>query len=245
MNLLAVDIGNTNIGLGLFLKDEESTVESVAGEAKGKVEKCLVSMWEKIPVVMGSKEKKRDGFIVVSSVKPEWTKVVRQIAKEKLDERIYVVGKEVGYPMDLSVKEPDKVGSDRVLSAAAAYAVIEDAAVVIDFGTALTIDLVDERGIYLGGVICPGFQMSASALHESTALLPEINVSHPEKPYGQTTEEAINCGLYYSAVGTIKEVVEQYAEAIGKWPQTILTGAAILGFARGNRRCRGRSRACR
>ena len=111
-------------------------------------------------------------------------------------------------------------------SAAAAYAVVEDAVVVADFGTAVTIDLIDERGIFLGGVICPGFEISAQALKESTAQLPKVNITRPKTPYGKTTDQAINCGLYYSAIATLQEVIRRYAEKIGRWPQTILTGSA-------------------
>jgi len=103
---------------------------------------------------------------------------------------------------------------------------VEDAVVVADFGTAVTIDLVDERGVFLGGVICPGFEIGAQALKENTAQLPKVKVTRPKTPYGRTTAEAINCGLYYSAIGTLEAVISRYAEEIGKWPQTVLTGSA-------------------
>jgi len=128
--------------------------------------------------------------------------------------------------MSLWVDEPGKVGTDRVVSAAAAYAVTEDAVVVADFGTAITIDLVDENGVFRGGVICPGFEISAKTLQENTAQLPRTKISKPDAPYGKNTANAINCGIYYSAVGTLEEVIRRYAEEIGKWPQTVITGAA-------------------
>jgi type III pantothenate kinase len=86
--------------------------------------------------------------------------------------------------------------------------------------------LVDEKGIFLGGAICPGFEISAKALKENTTQLPKINVTKPKSPYGKTTKQAINCGLYYSAIGTLEEVIRRYAEKIGRWPQTVITGAA-------------------
>jgi type III pantothenate kinase len=113
-----------------------------------------------------------------------------------------------------------------VVSAAAAWAVTEDAVVVADFGTAVTIDLVDENGVFLGGVICPGFEISAKSLKENTAQLPKAKITKPKAPYGKNTAEAINCGLYYSAVGTLEEVIRRYAEKIGKWPRTVITGSA-------------------
>jgi len=226
MNIIAVDIGNTNITIGLFLKDQEKSIKSIPGNSEAKLTECLKSAWEEIPVSRSSKEKKRDGVIVVSSVKPAWTKAVQKIADKTLREKIYIVGREIPLPMALWVDEPEKVGTDRVVSAAAAYAVVEDAVVVADFGTAVTIDLVDQNGIFQGGVICPGFEISAEALKKNTAQLPKIKVTKPKAPYGKNTPEAINCGLYYSAIATLQEVIRRYAEQIGRWPQTVITGAA-------------------
>jgi len=210
---------------------QEQFIKSVPGRARVKLAECLKSAWQEIPVLETSKDKKRDGVIVVSSVKPAWTKLIREIAKNDLGEKPYIIGKDIPLPMTLSVDEPEKVGTDRVVSAAAAYAVVEDAVVVADFGTAVTIDLVDESGVFQGGVIFPAFEVSAKALKENTAQLPNVKVTRPKAPYGKNTADAINCGLYYSAVGTLEEVTRRYAEKIGKWPQTVLTGAAAKVIA--------------
>jgi type III pantothenate kinase len=225
MNVVAIDIGNTNIGVALYLDDQEQFVKSIPGSEKSKLASCLMSAWAKLPCVKSSKQHKHEGVIVVSSVKPVWTEMVREIAKEHLDENVYVIGQDVPLPMQLWVDEPKKVGTDRVVAAAAAFDVVENAVVVADFGTAVTIDLVDENGIFLGGVICPGFDVSAKALNENTAQLPQVTVNRPDEPFGKNTKDAINCGLYYSAIGTLQEVTRRYAEKIGKWPQTIITGS--------------------
>ncbi len=226
MNIIAVDIGNTNIAIGLFLDGIEQFIKSIPGSSLTRLKNCLKSAWGKIPVSESSKEKKRDGVIIISSVKPAWTRLIRQMAKDELGEKVYLIGKDIPLPMTLWVDEPDKVGTDRVISAAAAYDVVEGAVVVADFGTAVTIDLVDENGIFLGGVIGPGFEISAKALKENTAQLPRTKITRPKAPFGKNTAEAINCGLYYSAIGMLEEVIRRYAEKIGKWPQTIVTGSA-------------------
>jgi len=226
MNIIAIDIGNTNIAIGLFLDGEEQFIKSIPGGSRTKLTDCLKTAWQKTPIAESSKENKRDGVIVVSSVKPAWTKVVQEMAKDNLGEKVHIIGKDVPLPMTLWVDEPDKVGTDRVISAAAAYAVVEDAVVVADIGTAVTIDLVDPNGIFLGGVICPGFEISAQALKDNTAQLPNVKVTKPTGPYGKNTAEAINCGLYYSIIGALEEVIRRYAEEIGRWPQTVITGAA-------------------
>jgi type III pantothenate kinase len=226
MNIIAVDIGNTNIGIGFFLDGKEDFIRSIAGEDEVQLRHCLVEAWEKIPVLETSVEGKRNGAIVVSSVKPVWTELIRHIAEEDLGEKIHVVGGDVPLPMAVWVDEPKKVGTDRIVSAAAAYAVVEDAVVVADFGTAVTIDLVDEHGVFQGGVICPGFDISARALSDNTALLPKVGVVHrPSGPYGKNTADAINAGLYYSIIGAMEEIIRRYAEQLGRWPQTIITGS--------------------
>ena len=226
MNMIAVDIGNTNITVGLFLDDQEKSVRSIPGGSLSKLTQCFNSAWQQIPVAKSSKEKRRNGVILVSSVKPAWTKAVTQLVKQNLGERVYIIGRDIPLPITLWVDEPDKIGTDRVVSAAAAYDVVQDAVVVADFGTAVTIDLVDHNGVFQGGVICPGFEISAKALKQNTAQLPQVQVTRPKEPYGKTTDQAINCGLYYSAVATLQEVTRRYAEKIGRWPQTVITGAA-------------------
>ncbi|MFH1371095.1 MAG: type III pantothenate kinase [Planctomycetota bacterium] len=225
MNLIAIDIGNTNIGVGLFLKGEEQFVKPLPGKAIEELTELLKSTWEMIPVAKRSKEGQQDGVIIASSVKPAWTELVRNIVKQTTGEKMLLVGKDIPFPIELSIDEPDKMGTDRVLAASAAYAVAEHAVAVADFGTAVTIDLVDDRGVFCGGVIFPGFEMSANALHNDTAQLPKVTVKKPQWPFGKNAVEAINAGLYYSAISTLQEIVRQYAEVLGTWPQTIITGS--------------------
>jgi type III pantothenate kinase len=201
MNIIAIDIGNTNIGVGLFLDGTEDSVHSIPGESEAQLRACLIDSWGKIPVLGSSKEKKRDGVIVVSSVKPVWTDLVRRIADEDLGENIRLIGEDIPLPITVWVDDPKKVGTDRVVAAAAAFDVVEDAVVVADFGTAVTIDLVDAHGVFQGGVICPGFDISAQALKDNTAQLPKVMVHRPSGPYGKNTADAINCGLDHRGSG--------------------------------------------
>jgi type III pantothenate kinase len=225
MNIIAIDIGNTNIGIGLFLEGKEEFVRTIPGQSWSDLGKCLADAWERIPVLETSIEGKRHGAIVVSSVKPVWTEQIRQIVEEDLNEKIQVIGEDIPLPIKLWVDEPHKVGTDRVVAAAAAYDVVEGAVVVADLGTAVTIDLVDEHGVFQGGVICPGFEISAQVLKDHTAQLPKVTVHQPSGPYGKNTADAINCGLYYSIIGAMEEIFRRYAEQIGRWPQTVITGS--------------------
>ncbi len=226
MNIIAIDIGNTTITVAFFLNDTAKSIESVSGNAPAKLKKLLASAWEQVPLVKGAKVQKKNAVIVVSSVKPAWTELVADICKKEFDEKIKIIGKDVPLPIETAVDDNMEVGTDRLVSAAAAFAVVEDAVAVADFGTAVTIDLVDEGGVFLGGCILPGFELSAKALAGSTAQLPEVEVTSPSDPIGANTRQAINCGLYYSAVGALETAVRRYAEQLGKWPQVIVTGGA-------------------
>ena len=224
MNIIAVDIGNTSIRIGLFLNDKKESIQTVSGTAQDELKTALNSAWEKIPKISLSREGRRDGVLVVSSVKPEWTKQVARIVRQELDEDVKLVGKDIPLPISAFVDDPGQVGTDRLIAAAAAYVVVENAAIVIDVGTAVTIDLVDQHGVFQGGVIFPGFALGARALQEHTAQLPEVDVHRPSAPYGKNTADAISCGLYYSLVGALEEIIRRYAETLGTWPQTVITG---------------------
>ncbi|PKL51230.1 MAG: hypothetical protein CVV39_00185 [Planctomycetes bacterium HGW-Planctomycetes-1] len=228
MNLIAIDIGNTNITAGLFLDDTQAGMGKTGGDNLQALAEVLKNYWDRIPASKASKDKIiRDGVIVAASTNPKWTDMVKKIVQEQLGEKVLEVGsgKDVPLPMGLDVDEPRQVGVDRILAAFAAYSVVEDAVIVADFGTAVTIDVVDEKGVFLGGTILPGFEMSAEALNKYTAALPKIGkIKIPEKPFGRNTAEAINNGLYYSAIGALETITRVYSEQLGKWPQTVITG---------------------
>ena len=229
MNIVAIDIGNSNITVGLFLDDTEKFIEKFDGNDTATLTEVLKRAWNLIPVSKMSKEKKRDGVIVLGSVKSIWTKQLKEIAKKELNENVLEIGfgKNIPLPMAMAVDKPEEVGVDRILTAFAAYTVVGDTVAIADFGTAVTIDLVDEKGTFLGGTIIPGFDLSAQALKNHTAALPKINkIKKPKSPYGTNTKDAINNGLYFAAVGVLENILRAYADELGKWPQAVVTGGA-------------------
>ena len=161
-----------------------------------------------------------------SSVKPQWSDVFVDVCKDTLDEKALEVGvgKDIEVPIKILTDFPADVGVDRVLAASAAYIVAQHAVVVVDVGTAITVDAVDDDGCFLGGVIAPGPMLSSSALHANTAKLPKVVVGKPKLPIGANTTEAINNGIYYATAGLIEYTVRKFAEELGSWPQTIVTG---------------------
>lgn len=233
MNILAVDIGNTAIKFALFIDDTEQLMRRFAltePDIDRQIETLLTECWQKVPMVSSAKTPTKDGVIVVSSVNPPWTERFRALCRQAINEPIKVIGQDVPLPIETSVDAPFEVGTDRLVAAAAAYSVVEDAVVVADFGTAVTIDLVDEDGVFVGGTISPGFQMALDALHEHTAKLPAIKMQKPAGVYGSNTVEAMRAGVYWAAVGLLETACRKYAEQLGKWPHVILTGGAAALF---------------
>ena len=229
MNLIAIDIGNTKIKIAFYLNDDEKLIKSVdgnAGDVESQLGDILTECWDQAPLVKSAKEPVKECVLVAGSVKPEWTGLVRDVVKEELGQKLLVIGQDVPLPMETAVDDALQVGTDRLCSAAAAYAVVEGAVVVADFGTAVTIDLVDEDGVFVGGTIAPGLDLSLAAMNTGTARLPEVDMQKPKEVYGTNTEEAMRAGVYWSAVGLLETLCRKYAEQIGSWPQVILTGGA-------------------
>lgn len=230
MNLIAVDIGNSTIKIAFYYDDEEKFLKTLPGDAslEKNLKDVLIEAWDQVPLVESAKEPIKDAVIVASSVKPAWTQLLEELAAEELDEKVLLIGRNIPLPIETSLDNPLEIGTDRLITAAAAFAVVEDAVIVADFGTAVTIDLVDESGVFVGGTISPGFDMAAKSLKDSTAKLPHITMAKPISPNGGNTEEAIRSGLYYSAVGLLETICRKFAEQIGRWPQVILTGGAAV-----------------
>jgi len=126
--------------------------------------------------------------------------------------------------MSLALEHPESVGIDRICAAAAAYDTLKRACAVASFGTAITIDCVNDEGAFLGGAILPGLGLQARALASGTAQLPDVTIQTPDVVIGNNTEEAIQIGVLYGAVGALREIVERYAEELGNWPELVITG---------------------
>jgi type III pantothenate kinase len=217
-NVLACDCGNTRIRLAHIQGEDVQALQHFQLGDLGQLGEAVARLWNAMP------EPKR---IVAASVNPAALRALEAAALEATQEEVLVVGRDVPLPIDAAVDAPESVGVDRLCAASAAFDRLGTACVVADFGTAITIDCVNDAGVFLGGVILPGLRMSAAALASNTAQLPEVDVASAEPPdyvYGKNTRDAILGGLVYGARGALRERVEAYATALGSWPLVILTG---------------------
>jgi type III pantothenate kinase len=237
MSVLAIDIGNTRIGFGVFTggKAQDPAIRISHADLDTSLAETLKSLWEK-----AERETQSDGDdvteIVIASVVPTLTERIEHSAKQYLDAQTRVIGREVKVPLKTMLRDESTVGQDRLLAAMAAYVNVESACAIIQVGSALVVDCIDNEGIFRGGAIAPGLMMGAKALHEFAAQLPEASLTPPldENPFGRFTQEAINLGLFVGARGAIRELLERYATALGAWPHVVATGGDAQALLGGN-----------
>jgi type III pantothenate kinase len=217
INLLALNLGNSRLAIGTFVTGELREVVHVPHGQRGDWEARLAEAWSKLAAYEGA-------AVVAASVNPPLEEPLAQAVEKVTGRRILWIGKDIELPISVLTEEPDKTGVDRVLNVATAYEQMGKACVVVDAGTAITIDCCNDNGDFLGGAIAPGVPLMLDALHEKTALLPRVEFEVPTGIFGRTTREAILEGVYYGIRGMVKELVEQYAVKLGQWPEIIATG---------------------
>ncbi len=213
--ILAVDIGNTNISIGSFKEKKLNALFCINN-------KYLVNQKASFPLEPNILDKSK--YIIVASVNPKIESAFYKYVGKKHKKKILTIGKEIKPIIPILVKNPQKVGIDRVLNALAAYKRTKTSTIVIDFGTAITIDIVSEKGEYVGGLILPGIRTSAYALNKQTALLPEVDIRKPVKIIGNNVENAIKAGIYFGTVGSISHIIREVRKVYRDLQYTIATG---------------------
>jgi type III pantothenate kinase len=160
----------------------------------------------------------------MSSVNQPVAKVVEALIHNRLDAVPRRVERDLTIPIGRQVDDDSKVGEDRLLNAAAAFDILKQACVVVDAGTAITVDFIDGVGTFHGGAIAAGAQLQLDALHERTDQLPETELQKPAEAIGHNTVEAMRSGVYHGLRGMVRELVEQFAERAGTFPMVVVTG---------------------
>jgi type III pantothenate kinase len=217
INLLVLGAGNSRVAMGVFEAGELTYVTRIAHEQRSDWGGKIAAAWERV-------KGKDNASIAGASVNPVVMESLEHVVQETTGQRVEWVGRELDLPIKVRTEQPKETGVDRVLSVAAAYEQLGKACVVVDAGTAITVNLCNDAGEFLGGAIAPGAKMMLDALHEKTARLPQVEFAVPEGPFGRDTTEAMREGVYHSIRGLVKEVVENYATDIGSWPELIATG---------------------
>ncbi len=214
--LLAIDIGNTNITFGLFKgKRLIKTAHIPTSAAQGY--KRFFQKEAKCPEIKA---------IVMCSVVPQATKALEHLLRKSFDSEIFILGRDIKVPIKNLYKNPKQVGQDRLVAAYAAYTLYHKGTplVVIDFGTALTFDVVSRNGAYLGGLIAPGMEMSLNALSEKAALLPKVRLVKPSFILGKTTKDSMASGAFYGYAAMCDGLVRRIEKRFGEKFYVVATG---------------------
>jgi len=233
--LLTLDIGNTATRLGLFRGSGLVLYGRFASSS-------LTDEDEAHGLIRGIIEKAGPGHekitaAIVASVVPRLEEKTRRVLGPLVEKGVYFLGRDISAPMKNLTENPAEVGADRLANAAAAYHLKGRAVIIVDIGTAITVDLVTEGGEFAGGAIAPGPGTAARALFEGTAQLPRVDIERPASVLGRSTTSALKSGLYFGFCGLIDGLVSGIeGEAGGAVATVIATGGLAGVFAPG---CKG------
>lgn len=214
--LLAIAVNNTRISAGVFRDGSLERQDSISNGAEG-----VRAMFE---TLLG--DEAGSMAAVLASVADEPAGAARR-AVEGLGLSVMRLGVDAPIPIPQALDDTSTVGQDRLLTAMAAHEMTGQACVVIDAGTAITVDFVDGEGTFQGGAIAPGLSMMLRGLHERTSALPKLDYEKPDPargPWGKDTPHAMQVGVTQMARGLVRVMLEDSAEAFGAYPRVIATG---------------------
>ena len=228
--LLAIDIGNTSIAFGIFDGDKLHATWSVATDIHKTADEYAVLLFNLLP---------HEGLslsdidhVVICSVVPPLEPIFEQLSKRYFGNPPLVVGPGVKTGVRICTDNPREVGADRVVNAAAAHRLYRGPVIIIDFGTATTVDAVSKEGEYLGGAIAPGIGIAAEALFERAAKLPRIELVAPEHAIGKNTVASMQSGVMFGYAGLIESLVSRIRQELGGEARVIATGGLADAIAR-------------
>lgn len=219
--ILAIDIGNTTIACGVCRGQKVLSVHRMETAANPK---RLTLTFGKILQRLRRDHPSLDK-VVICSVVPAALTVTEKLIRQKWGIQPVVIGRDMKVPMKNKYRNPAQVGQDRLVGAYAAKCLYGAPCLIIDFGTAITFDVVSGRGEYEGGIIIPGLRMSAESLFQKTALLPRIETFQaPRSLIGKNTRESILSGLFHGYGAMCRGLIDQIAGTMPQRPKVIITG---------------------
>ncbi len=231
--LLALDVGNTNITIGVFRGAQLAahwrlrTVHEQTADEWGILLRNLFAL--------ESLDNSAVDGIIVSSVVPPLDSSLDLMAQRYFNTEPIFVTCRTDIGLGIKYDNPLEVGADRLVNSVAAYAKYGGPCVVVDLGTAITFDVISAGGDYLGGIIAAGIGISVEALFSKTARLPLVDFRAPRRLIGGSTVEAMQSGLYYGALGMIDGIVERLVGEMGPETRTVATGGQARLIARDSR----------
>jgi len=219
--LLAIDIGNTTVSIGVLQGQRVVQIYSVdSGMSQSQfyeeLKTSLSRIKRKFPNVRGA---------VICSVVPKVLNKVKRAVASQLRIQSKVIGKNLKVPLKNNYRFPRQVGQDRLVCAYAAKCLYGFPTIIVDFGTAITFDVISRQGHYEGGIIVPGIRLSVESLYKKTALLPNVSsIKIPKNLIGKDTQESILSGIFFGYGSMCCGLIDSLAKKLKRKPKVIVTG---------------------
>lgn len=215
--LLSIDIGNTNITLGIYNKDTIIETFRLASDKD-----LSLNEYEILFKTLCKDYKIK--ACVIGSVVEELTPIIKKASDNVFKLNSFLINTEINYGLKIALKNPKEIGADRIANAYGAKTKYPLPIIVIDIGTATTFDIVSKKGEFLGGVIMPGLNLQFKSLSSNTSKLPRINAGISEKAIGNSTEEALLSGIMRGSACAIEGLIHQCELELGEKATIIATG---------------------
>ena len=218
--ILAIDVGNTNVTVGLFR--DKKLAKKWRFVTDPQICKDFIRKFKRVNL---------DG-VIIGSVVPEINKHIESaILRIKGIKPIFVTHKNAGVKIGYS--RPHEIGADRLINVAGAYYKYKNAMIIVDFGTATTLDYIDKDGFYKGGAIAPGLALANNILFERTSKLPLAGIKVIKKALPSSTVEAMQIGVYQGYIGLVERLVKNMVGHVGGRPRIIATGGLAKLISKG------------
>jgi type III pantothenate kinase len=220
--ILVIDVGNTNIVLGLYegrrlLHDWRlSTNRSSTADEYGMM---MYNLFQHAGIGLAQVE-----GVIISSVVPPLMFVLEQLCLKYVKKAPLIVGPGVKTGLNIRYENPREVGADRIVNAVAAIELYGSPCIVVDFGTATTFDYIDKAGQYIGGAVAPGIGISTEALYQRAAKLPRIELVRPKSVVGRNTVSSMQAGIIFGFAGQVDGIVGRIREEFGTGSKVVATG---------------------
>jgi type III pantothenate kinase len=220
--LLVIDIGNTNIVLGIYEGEKLVMDWRISTDAAKTVDEYSVLIHELFRFSGVNVGDIKD--IILSSVVPVLTGVLEKLSHKYFHLKPYIVGPGMKTGMPIQYENPKEVGADRIVNAVAGFEKYKTSLIIVDFGTATTFDYVNGKGHYCGGAIAPGLMISTEALFRKASKLPRVEVAKPPSVIARNTINSMQAGIFYGYVGLVDEIVSRIKSESRESPKVLATG---------------------
>ncbi len=220
--ILAIDIGNSNIVVGCFDRDDIIFVERISTN-RDKNALDYVTAFKDMLEIYSIDVKNIDGGII-SSVVPSLTQSIKEAVNKLTGLNVLIVGPEIKTGLNILMDNPSKVGSDLIVDAVAGISKYNLPLIIFDMGTATTVSVIDENKNYIGSMIIPGIGISLNSLINRVSQLPQITLEAPKHILGKNTIDSMNSGIIYSTAASIDGIVSRIENELGKKATVVATG---------------------